>query len=574
MADRMRLVRHLISALLLAMLGADPALGVPVAAVAGVLASIGVASSFVAIAVTVVLNIGLAILASKLLAPKLNQQQQDRQAAVTTIQLGEQPRQGVLGTAAIAGTLNDAFNYGGTYGTDWEVLVVPLADHRCNALLGYYANDAYHSFTGDGDQPDFGGQLSVWWLPGTLDQTIPSILIDYGGWASDDNMAGVCAVVVAYKADDPAATSPIWASGRPSFLWHLKGAYCYDPRLDSTVGGGSGAHRWDDPSTWEYSENPIVCRYNWVRGIYAGDQTDKPEMLLIGRGLTATEAPPENVAAYANICDELVANGSGGTEKRYRIGGVVSAADTYIKTEELFASACAGVIIQPQGSVEVEPGHAKSIVATITDDDLLAGIDRTYSEFRSESDDAWANTVIPRYPEPSQKWADHGAPIRRVYADVIADGKPREDPLSLAMVPFGVQAQRCGEIARRLGRLVRTATVPLGPRFADLEEGDWIAWQSARRFGGDTKTFRIEAYGLSKEWRNTIQLREIAASVFDWADADVLVDGAVAAQQTPPDAAAYADPIVALQTTVTSLGSDLGTLASRIDDYDGSGPIP
>jgi hypothetical protein len=48
------------------------------------------------------------------------------------------------------------------------------------------------------------------------------------------------------------------------------------PALDSTVAGGSGSHRWNDPSTWEWSDNPAVCRYNWVRGIYANDDVTDP----------------------------------------------------------------------------------------------------------------------------------------------------------------------------------------------------------------------------------------------------------------------------------------------------------
>jgi hypothetical protein len=86
----------------------------------------------------------------------------------------------------------------------------------------------------------------------------------------------------------------------------VKGKLCYDPRKDSTVAGGSGAHRWEDPSTWEWSENPVVCRYNWVRGIYAEDDVTDPTALLIGRGLTAEEAPPENIIAAANLCDEAL----------------------------------------------------------------------------------------------------------------------------------------------------------------------------------------------------------------------------------------------------------------------------
>lgn len=470
--------------------------------------------------------------ATALLTPSAKQQQ--RQAAVTTLQLGEVARQAVFGEALTGGSLVDAFNYGGQYGTDWEVLVVSLADHECTALEGFYVNDTFVSFAADGPVSGYNGQLEVYWRSGAAGETLPSVLTTNGpGWTASDVGKGVCKVVAAYKADASDAKNPVWPGGRPSFKWLLKGAKCYDPRKDSTVSGGSGSHRRETPSTWEWTENPIVCRYSWVRGIYALDQVDDPTMLLVGRGLSAVEAPPENVFAPANLCDELVTVSEGVTEPRYRVGGVVSADQTFIDVEEMFAAACAGVIHQPQGAVEIEPGQAKSPVATITDADLIVGSGVNVSNFLSRADNAWVNTVVPRYNEPTQEWQDHGAPIRRVDADVAADGGSREQTLTLSLVHWASQAGRCGEIARRLGRLWKRATVTLGPRFCELEEGDWIEWQSDRYLDGATVTFRIEAYSLDERWQNTLTLREIAASVYA-DDVPTLTDGAVAVAPSAP----------------------------------------
>ena len=82
-----------------------------------------------------------------LMAPKARGQE-ERQASETTLQLGEGPRQVLFGRAAVAGSLLDAFNYGGKYGTDWEVLLIALADHECEALEGFYVNDEYVAFAG------------------------------------------------------------------------------------------------------------------------------------------------------------------------------------------------------------------------------------------------------------------------------------------------------------------------------------------------------------------------------------------------------------------------------------------
>lgn len=566
-------------------------------------------------------------LTQTLLAPQMKAQQ----AQATSVQLGEVARRGMFGEGATAGSLVDALNYGGKYGTDWTVLVIALADHRCDSLVGFYANETYVAFTGDGVVPDpssdvqFKGQLQVYWRNGSWDQDVPSILLDncptypvghplagQKTWTSADHGRGVCYVVVAYKADKDTAKHPVWSSGRPSFLWVTKGLLCYSAREDSSV-GGSAAHRWDDPTTRAWSSNPIDCRYTWVRGVYAGDLIDQPEMLLLGRGLSDVEAPPENVFAPANLCDEAVelkgvlsslsapashgdhavtlstvsglADGTiiqinqegfdetvtvasiagdvvtltaglahdhpaltvatwpastGATEPRYCIGGVFGGDEAYIDTENAFMSACGGWIVEREGSVELVPGAAQPVVWNITDDDLLVGSTVAAQDFRSTTDAAWCNTVAPKYVEPTQKWSDHSAPVRRLLADVIADGKPRVDQPSLSLVTSGTQAQRVAEQRRRLGRLWLTRSTTLGPRFIGAEHGDWLSWSSARYYKHGTSPgtpvlLRIESDSQDEKWQNNLSFRQVSLDFADWdAATDELADGAVAVTTDSP----------------------------------------
>lgn len=199
----------------------------------------------------------------------------------------------------------------------------------------------------------------------------------------------------------------------------------------------------------------------------------------------------------------------------YRVAGPIYANQEHIEVEEMFAAATAGSVVTREGSVELEPGHAKSVVASFTDADLLSGSQVTWNQgFLSEANAEWVNTVVARYVEPSQKWNDHAAPVVRSTVDIIADGKPREASITLRLVRYQEQALRVAEINRRLGRLWGRATIKLGPRFCELEDGDWIQWQSNRYFGGATKTFRIEAYSIDEKWQVSLTLREINGSVF------------------------------------------------------------
>lgn len=290
---------------------ADPVITPIVSSIIGAtIAGSTTAAAVATFVVTTALEYGAAVGLSKFAS--LFEHAPERQAQVQQLALGESPKDLIFGTALTGGALADAFNYGGDNGTDWEVRRIWLSCHKSD-LVGFWVNNFYIPYTGDGVVPDvtgrpaFNGQLAVYFRPGTLDQVPPSDLAAAGGYTAADNAAGTAEVWVAYKTDKADAKHPVWQGGRPQFKWLVRGKRCYDPRKDSTVAGGSGAHRWADPTTWEYTRNPIVCRYNWARGIYAGDQVDKPEMLLLGRGLSAVEAPPERIIAWANLCDEQVA---------------------------------------------------------------------------------------------------------------------------------------------------------------------------------------------------------------------------------------------------------------------------
>lgn len=447
-----------------------------------------------------------------------------RAAAASSLQIGEVPRQAIIGRAATPGSLVDAFNYGGKYGTDWEVLVIALADHRCDALEGVYVNDNYVPFSSDGAVAGYNDQLNIWWRPGTETQSVPSVLLaNQPGCTENDNGAGVSYAVVAYKADASDAKNPVWTNGRPRFQFVVRGALCYDPRLDSTV-GGSGTQRWANPSTWTWSENPIVTRYKFARGFFACDRVTQPEQLLVGRGLSAVEAPEANLFHRANLCDEVVDGAP-----RYRVGGLIEATETYIDVENDFAAACAGTIVQPEGSVEIDPGEAKAPVVTITDADLVVGSKVKRRWFLGIADRAWVNSVVASYIEPGQNWSAHTAPVRRDIADIQADGAPREEAIQLGFVTWAKQAGRVAEIVRRMGRLFLRAELVLPPRFCELEEGDWIVWQSDRYLNGQAYTFRIEAWGSDKAWQHSVVLRQISASCYS--DTAPLADGSVAVQQ-------------------------------------------
>lgn len=435
---------------------------------------------------------------------------QERQASVTQLSLGEVPREAVFGLACTGGSLLDAFNFGGKYGTDTVTRVIELADHFLDGIVGYYVDDVYCAWTGDGVQPGFNGKLSIEFKNGFASGNVPPLHVrQNGGWSASDVLAGVAHVVVDTRFDDT-----VWTQGHPRFKFVVRGLRVYDPRRDPALGyTGPNPQTWGDTSTHTFSRNAALLRYAYTRGIYATGHQGEAEHLLIGRGLSAEEAPPARIIAAANLCDEAVDG-----EIRYTADGVISANQAYIEVEELFAAAMAGVIVQREGGVEIEPGQAKAPVVTITDGDLVIGKPIGATPFLPDSDGGRINTIVPRYVEPTQGWLDHAAPVIRDLSRMapapVGDGGPREMTLALALVIRASQANGNGAIALRKAALERRATITLPPRFAGLEEGDWIAWKSDRRHGGATVRYRVVSFSLSAEWQNSLVLEEIASSVY------------------------------------------------------------
>ena len=502
---------------------------------------------------------------SKLLAPKIKGN--DRQADTLQLSLGENPREALFGTVATGGQLVDAANktrYSG-YDNGAEILVIKLADHEIDSLVGFYVNDEYVAWTGSGTYSAFNNSfvegLRVYLQLGTQTQTVPSyITTEWASfWPSTKVMKGCAHVFVEY-ADTK--DRDIWPSGRPRFTWVVKGAKLYDPRKDSSVSGGSGSHVWGTPSTYEWSANAYLCRYNWARGIYNGSH------LMVGRGLSAVEAPPDRAISRANICDEDVDLKAGGSEKRYRANGLVKSNDTAIDVEEWFAAAMGGDLVDRDGVVDIDPGEAKTPVWTITDGDMLDGEQRVYNRFLNENQRV--NTVVARYVEPSQRYEDITAPMRRDAADVTADGRPYELPLDLQFVHSGTQAQRIAEIRRRQGRLERSFQITLGPRFLGIESGDWVTLTSDRWLGGDSVDSVVTAVQIGADFKVSVGLREIAASVYDWDETvDELVPGGVVATSTSAPAdievTSFAAAAAVLTTTAGSVPAIQCTWAAFTD---------
>lgn len=177
------------------------------------------------------------------------------------------------------------------FGSDWTFGVNNILHPRFmhdipDDGLGSYSRLAIYASLGDSD-----GEPTLQAL----------IAADIPEWDDSHIGRGLPYFAVRMEFDEA-----VWPNGAPQDSFGVpKGRYCYDPRKDST-NGGSGSHRYDDATTWEYANNPALVVADYITG---GSITY--DIVAPNRNLTVAEDPLRvdwaAAAVAANICDQAVA---------------------------------------------------------------------------------------------------------------------------------------------------------------------------------------------------------------------------------------------------------------------------
>ncbi len=425
------------------------------------------------------------------------------------------PRTAVLGTCGMAGhhVYRNNYGAGGRKFTDVYVLssfrITAVPRVKYNGKWRVLANpDArgWYDVPNEGTSGDSHDAVRVKFYYGSLDQQADIDLVETsrpaGRWTAAHRGAGVAYAIVYSQLNKTGQgmTSPA------QLLFEVKGAPLYDWRKDSTV-GGSGPHRWNDQSTWEYSDNPFVQAYNLERGFFNGSQ------LMVGKGVRASRLPLSEWTQAANIADEIVDG-----HYRYRSHLIAKdgpGANHDSNLQPLLEAACASWVERVDGEFPIA-GAPQAVVATITDDDIKIGAPKRFTAKRKRTE--LINTVAASYVSPDDFYETKDAATR---IDQSALAEDRETLASA--IPYGAvtnvkQVDRLADIAIRGARFQASAEITIHPRFLDVvKEGRWITWASAKH---GTRTYQVLTRTLGPHNSDgvrdiTVALQEISNGVFD-----------------------------------------------------------
>ena len=425
-----------------------------------------------------------------------------------------------FGTVAIAG--REVYWKGVGKKNKTNCYVIQLADWQCHQLRAVWVNGVRKTLTPVAvvgteaaryEVQSFGAKFIVKWFPGTTTQTADSELItmsadtaggSIGGWTADHIGKGVCYVSFIIEYDEELMPA------RPQLLWEIDGALLYDWRKDST-NGGSGAHRWDDPATWEFSSNPAVCDYNWCRGFWRNG------VLLAGIGAASYDMLHSAYTTAANICDETLDDG-GGSRKRYVVSVIINADGEHRIAREAFIAAMAGDGVERGGQFAVLAGAAYSPVMTLTDDDMAAAHSFKFQQ-KSPLSEIY-NAVHVSWLNLDQPWSAHTlTPLTDAQYEDQDGGQRIARDIDLAMVPNPYQARAIGRVVLEQSRMQAIHTGVYGGKTAVLEPGDWVTRQFNRDTGFgvssflDTDPYGFDASALTDSYLNRMGTDELTMKV-------------------------------------------------------------
>jgi hypothetical protein len=414
------------------------------------------------------------------------------------VQIGaDVPRQVIFGRGATAGS--PVYISGRGKKNTYLTIVFRLADWECDSLESVWVEGDKRTLTSVsvvGTEharyivSGTNGKIVIRFFRGTMTQAADSELIAdetgtngsrIGTWTTNHRLAGICYASVRVEYGEEGMPSV------PNFVFGVKGAKLYDWRKDST-NGGSGAHRWSDPTTWEWSDNPAVCDYNFRRGFYRNG------IRVLGMGVPSADLLLDYYTAAANVCDETLTEG-GVTEQRYRVGVIVPDDAEWRVAVDAFRASMAGEVVERAGTFGVIAGGAYAPVMTITDDDMRADAPSSFSRKVPRSE--LYNAVAVTWSNPRIRYeSDTLTPLTDSTYETEDNLERIVKAVDLSMVYKPYQARRIGKIILEQSRMQATHVGVYPAKFSALEPGDWV-----------TRTFNRD--GLGSVTMKVVSIREV-----------------------------------------------------------------
>ncbi len=459
------------------------------------------------IAVSAALNTAGSLLSPKPKAPATSEANANRLTVSMDLRAF---RKTVLGSTAFATDLRDQ-----EWSADQSILhrFVVCASHRVRAIREIWFDDKLAWTATGGVQAPYVGYLDV--TP-VLEGSAANAINIGSRMGASRRFTGCAYVYFRYKltGNGKKAESP-FASSIPSRVTIVgDGALFYDPRLDSTVPGGSGPMRADDQRTWAWSpsfcRNPALGMLFYLLGWRIQNPATGEWKLAIGKGIPASRIDLPSFITAANLCEEPVTRADGTVEPRYRADGIYSEGDDPSLVLDNLKAAMNAVLDDADGKIRITVLHndLAAPIGDLTTADVLGEFTWLQTPPLTDS----INVIRGGYIDPSPTSLYQLVDLPEVSIP-SPDGIDRPQTVNLALVQSPGQGQRLFKL--RLGRAQYggTYTAVFQATAWKYQKGDVIRFTFAP-LGWDKKLFRIADVATQVDGTVPMMLREEHPAIY------------------------------------------------------------
>lgn len=362
-----------------------------------------------------------------------------------------------------------------------------------------------------GSSPAGGLRGHAWVIKrlGTYDQAPPANARAIS-WISDligagDTFKGIAAIHGTF-----AHNNDKFPSGPPNMSAKVRGRKVYDPR--------NGAHDINDPTTWEWSDNPALCLADFLRGcpmLVAAGVVKRP----YGIGADDTAIDWDSVIEAANICDEPISY-SGGTQKRYTCNGTIDSDVSPKNALPALASSMAGSVAYSGGLWKIYAGAYRTPTVSLDESDQC-GPAKTQAR-RARRD--LFNGIKGKFRGPASFYQTTDFP--NVSSETFIAQDNGEEIWQEVELPFTDNAAMCQRIAkidlyRNRSQIVTERTFKLSA--LGTQVGDVVLLSDTRK-GWTSKPFEISRWSLRMDRDSSgapamvidMTLVETSSAIYDW----------------------------------------------------------
>lgn len=417
-------------------------------------------------------------------------------------------------------------------------LVICFACHEIEGYEAVYFNDkkVYENGT---YLAGYGSYANFAFYDGTQTQEDPVLSGASVNWGNTHILNGIAYMRVKLTWDPDRKKYP---QGVPNISAVIKGKPLYDPRKDSTA-GGSGSHRTNDTTTWEWSQNPALALYDYFTNSFYG----------LGESYAKMDYTAWTGAA--NVCDESITLDAGGTHARYECDGVIDTANAIKGNIEALTACMGGRIGYVDGKYFAQAAKYYTPTITIDESHMVGAISIQTKQSRRSMYNAVKGTFLSE--EKNYTLVDYPAKISSSYA--TADGDPIYLDMPLPFVTNNIRAQRLAKIALLKSRQQVLINVPLNLAGLKFKAGDFIGITNSR-MGYSNKPFEVTGYDLKIGNDGAIivnvQAIETDTTVYDWTASSDEDTFNVASDPSVNDGTTVAAPTSLSLTETTQLAKD------------------